>query len=127
MGASDRRRSRASFLLVIIGAIMLAAVMGCSGDNGELIDQETCRANMNVLSTDIIVYHSIHGRWPEDLAEAEAYARRREPLVCPSSGECYEYDLSDSGYVVSCPCGLHGFVSMGRPNWVVGGTESSTP
>ena len=110
---------------VLSACAVALAILACPGNHGDLVDQECCRANMNALATDLIVFFSLHGEWPEDLSEIDDFAQRRRPLVCPMSGEEYLYDLSDSGYVISCPCGEHGCIIMGRPSWVAG--EESNP
>jgi hypothetical protein len=107
---------RTSLQLIVISLCL--AVLACSDDHDRIVDKESCRANMNTLSTDLIVYHSIYENWPEELTEVDDVVGRSFPLVCPSSGEKYDYVLDDSVYVISCPCGEHGHISLGRPSWV---------
>ena len=107
---------RTGGLLILLAAVV--AALACSDDHARIVDTESCRANMNALATDLIVYHSIYEKWPAELTEVDDVVGRSFPLVCPASGEKYDYVLDDSVYVISCPCGEHGHISLGRPSWV---------
>ena len=71
---------------------------------------------MNILCTDQANYCDTNGEWAATIEQLDEYTGRSQPLTCPESGEAYIIELSDSGYVISCPDG-HGSINTGRRSW----------
>ena len=104
-------------------ALMIIIFSGCGGNGSESLQdisiRRQCRANLNTLCTDQASYCDAVGEWAPDIENLNQFARRTRPLTCPESGEGYILELSDYGYVVSCPAG-HGSIETGRRSWTGG-------
>lgn len=108
-----------------IAACTLSVIIfsGCGGSDSESISdiskRRQCRANMNTLCTDQASYCDANGEWAPDMEQLNQFARRTRPLICPEIGEEYILELSDCGYVISCPA-EHGSIETGRRSWTGG-------
>lgn len=74
---------------------------------------------MNTLCTDQANYCDANDEWASDIEQLNQYARRVRALTCPETGEEYILELSDCGYVISCPA-EHGSIETGRRSWTGG-------
>ena len=74
---------------------------------------------MNTLCTDQANYCDANSEWASDIEQLDQYARRTRSLTCPKSDEEYILELTDRGYVISCPDG-HGSIETGRRSWTGG-------
>ena len=101
-------------------ALIIIILCGCGGNGSESLSEiskrRQCRAHMNTLCTDQASYCDAVGEWAQDLDQLNQFARRTRPLICPESGEEYILEVSNCGYVVSCPAG-HGSIDTGRISW----------
>jgi hypothetical protein len=111
-------------ILRIILAVLLLTLLGsCNGNAsetlGEISIRRQCRANMNTLCTDQANYCDANGEWASDIDKLDEHARRANPLRCPETDEEYLMELTECGYIISCPAG-HGSINTGRVSWTGG-------
>ena len=111
------------FWRIAAGALILIVFSGCDGNDSESISdiskRRQCRANMNTLCTDQASYCDANDEWAPDIEQLNQFARRTRSLTCPQSGDEYILELSDCGYVISCPAD-HGSIETGRRSWTGG-------
>jgi len=53
---------------------------------------DPCAQRLHDVCGQLLLYHSIHKRLPNDLAELKNLNSATPPLVCPTSGEFYIYN-----------------------------------
>lgn len=109
---------RSALILIVVVLCFLFSLAAFTGDNCEERQKMQCRANMNTLASDLVLYHSLNGDWADDQSILDECAHRPFPLECPACGETYCIEIGEWGYRISCPCGLHGYVEMGKVSWI---------